>query len=499
MGKVIKEGFKLSLISYTGAAIGYVNKILLFTNILTAPQLGLIGILVNVAGMFAQGAGMGTPLVIGRFLPFLKTTDNRNNGMLFWVLAFSFAGFLLCSGGLLLFKEQILLRYSESPMLREYFLYLIPVILSTVLFNIFDMYLRMYGKNIFTGFVQDILLRLSGSVSIVLYATGLIDFHNFVGLYIFFQCTPALLLIGYMYYHNLFKLHPVRNAFNNKLYRIAMPYGFFSLLNGFSNHALTTIDKLMLISFSGVIGLTQSAIYDTAYNMVSFMLVPYRAIMRIVQPDVSNYCKTKNRKELQKIYRQTSLILLIIALYLFTVIWINLDSLYNVMPDQYRLGKPVFFLLGLGQIITFYTGINGLILINSKKYLFDMVSNVLLIGLAICTNYIFIPLYGLSGAALATAITTLFFNAVRTFTVWHFFRIHPFAWSDIWFFVLVGACIYLSGLIPVNIHWIVDVILRSMVFTLLFGIPVYFSGVSPEINSVVDRVIIKVLKYGKKE
>ncbi|MGE4568573.1 MAG: hypothetical protein AB7C90_05225, partial [Bacteroidales bacterium] len=62
MGKVIRDGFRLSVISYSGAAIGYLNKILIFTNILTEEQLGLVNLLVNVAALFAQGANLGTPL-----------------------------------------------------------------------------------------------------------------------------------------------------------------------------------------------------------------------------------------------------------------------------------------------------------------------------------------------------------------------------------------------------------------------------------------------------
>ncbi len=489
MGKVIRDGFRLSVISYSGAAIGYLNKILIFTNILTEEQLGLVNLLVNVAALFAQGANLGTPLVIGRFFPFLKTSDNKNNGLLFWSLFFSAIGFLFCALLLLGFRTQILSHYSESPLLGAYYLYLIPVILSTAFFNIFDMYLRMFGKNIFSAFVSDILLRISNLVAVLAFALGWVDFHGFVGLYIFFQCMPVLLLLLYMLRKRLVCLKPVRNAFRHRLYRIAMPYGLISLLNGLSNFSFTAIDQIMLASLGGAAGLKQIGIYTTTSYFVSLLMMPYRAITRIVQPDVSLHSKNRNREELSKIYRQTTLILLIVGCYLFLMLWINLDSLYCVMPNSYRQGKPVFLLLALGQLGTLYTGINGMILINSKRYRYDMVANLLLIGVTIVTNRWLIPLYGMVGAAMATSLTLLLYNGVRSWFVWRFFRIHPFAPADLGIVSLTLVCVLLSSLIPPLFHWIADIAMRTLLFTLLFGWPVYSLKISADLNRSIDQLL----------
>ena len=492
MGKVIRDGFRLSVISYSGAAIGYLNKILIFTNILSEEQLGLVNLLVNVAALFAQGANLGTPLVIGRFFPFLKTADHRNNGLLFWTLLFSALGFLACAAFLLGFREPILSHYSESPLLGAYYLYLIPVILSTAFFNLFDMYLRMYGKNLFSGFVSDILLRLSNLIAVLAYAFGWVDFHGFVGLYIFFQCMPALLLLLYMLKHKLVHLSPVRNAFTHRLYRIAMSYGLISLLNGLSNFSFTAIDQIMLASMGGAAGLKQTGIYTTTSYFVSLLMMPYRAITRIVQPDVSLHSKNRNREELAKIYRQTTLILLISGCYLFLMLWINLDSLYHVMPISYREGKPVFLLLAIGQLATLYTGINGMILINSKKFRYDMAANLLLIGVTILTNYWLIPRFGMVGAAMATTLTLVLYNTVRSWFVWHFFRIHPFAPVDLGIVALTLVCIVLSGLMPPAFHWVADISIRSVLFSLLFGWPIYMWKLSPELNRSIDELLAKL-------
>jgi len=159
------------------------------------------------------------------------------------------------------------------------------------------------------------------------------------------------------------------------------------------------------------------------------------------------------------------------------------------MPDSYRQGKPVFLLLALGKLGTIYTGINGMILINSKRYRYDMVANLLLIG-----NFWLIPLYGMVGAAMATTLTLLLYNGIRSWFVWRFFRIHPFAPADLGIMALTLVCVLLSGLIPPLFHWIADIAMRSILFTLLFGWPVYALHLSADLNRSIDDLLAKLFR-----
>ena len=59
MGIVKRNSITITILSYLGIVVGYVNKILLFPNFLSEEQVGLANILVSMAVMYAQFSAMG--------------------------------------------------------------------------------------------------------------------------------------------------------------------------------------------------------------------------------------------------------------------------------------------------------------------------------------------------------------------------------------------------------------------------------------------------------
>ena len=54
-----------------------------------------------------------------------------------------------------------------------------------------------------------------------------------------------------------------------------------------------------------------------------------------------------------------------------------------------------------------YSGLNGTILVTSKKYRYDFTFSLMLVALTVASNALLIPRWGMTGAALATMITVL--------------------------------------------------------------------------------------------
>ena len=80
MGIVQKASIKLTVVLYLGAALGYLNRILLFTHFLSADQVGLAGILINAAALYAQFATLGIPSISNKFFPFFHNKEKGHHG-----------------------------------------------------------------------------------------------------------------------------------------------------------------------------------------------------------------------------------------------------------------------------------------------------------------------------------------------------------------------------------------------------------------------------------
>ncbi|MBN4052435.1 oligosaccharide flippase family protein, partial [Sphingobacteriaceae bacterium AH-315-L07] len=92
MGIITRQGFKLSIVTYIGIVLGYVNVVLLFPNILEPEQFGLTRILIAIGVIALQVGQLGTPQIIIKYFPYFQSEENKHSGILFLMLLINFVG-----------------------------------------------------------------------------------------------------------------------------------------------------------------------------------------------------------------------------------------------------------------------------------------------------------------------------------------------------------------------------------------------------------------------
>ena len=332
MGIVKRDSISITILSYVGAAIGYVNKILLFPNFLSEEQVGLTSILVSLAMIYAQLSALGINSTVVKFFPFFRTPDRRHNGLFFWsALGISF-GFVLFTLLFLLFKEPVMNYFAkESPLLSEYYLLLIPLGLTTLFYNFFSSWLQAFFKTVISTAVYDVLLRLLMTLEISLYAFGLIDFEQFIVIYVLIYFVPTIILLLYTAWLRQISLRPAFTSRTRTLVAIAGTYGLWQYLGGASVYITNVIDQTML---AGIQGLVQGGIYSVMMYMVSAMMIPNRSVIKVSTPIVANLWKERAMARMQEMHREVSQMNLIIGCYIFLAIWINLDNIFSAITDN---------------------------------------------------------------------------------------------------------------------------------------------------------------------
>lgn len=210
MGIVKRNSITITILSYLGIVVGYVNKILLFPNFLSEEQVGLANILVSMAVMYAQFSAMGINSTIVKFFPFFRTPDRRHNGFFFWTALGVSLGFVLFTTLFLIFREPVTEYYAQkSPLLSKYYLLLIPLGFTTLFFNFFTAWLQALYKTVVSSFVYEVALRLLVTAEISLYALGAIDFEQFIVGYVLIYFVPTLVLLVYTLWTRRIDLRPV--------------------------------------------------------------------------------------------------------------------------------------------------------------------------------------------------------------------------------------------------------------------------------------------------
>ena len=137
-------------------------------------------------------------------------------------------------------------------------------------------------------------------------------------------------------------------------------------------------------------------------------------------------------------------------------------------------------------------GVNGQIISVSKYYRFDTTTAILLGFLTILTNYIFIPIWHVEGAAFATALTIVVFNLIRFLFVLVKLKLQPFTIQTFYVVLILGITMLINEFLPHVGNIYLDTIYRSLIIALLIFTPTYFLKVSEDFNLIVNQYTSKL-------
>jgi Na+-driven multidrug efflux pump len=118
------------------------------------------------------------------------------------------------------------------------------------------------------------------------------------------------------------------------------------------------------------------------------------------------------------------------------------------------------------------SGQGAVLLANSIYYKVQAFFQLLLMVLVVVTNILFIPLWGIEGAAIATLFSNAVVLLLRALFIYFKWQIQPLDLSIVGLALTTAVAIYIAKILPypVSDYWIVDMIFRSTLFLLIMGI-----------------------------
>lgn len=491
MGIVQKDAFRITILSYLGMFLGYFNKTFLFIIFLTTEEIGLLNLLLSIGVLFAQFCNLGSVYTVGKFFPFFHNRSKNSYGFLTYNLLVITVGVIVFTVLAFIFKSQISAHYDKSPEFVKYYNWFIPIGIAYVYFLLFDNYLRALFKNVISVFLFDVFLRILTAVVLLAYGFQWISFDLLLKISSLIYVIPTLILFAYLIYLKEINAKSWRITIPKRFRKVLFRFSSLSYFNTLGSVIITTIDAMMVAAY---LGMAETGIYTTVVFITSFLQVPYRTLVRITTPLVATYWKTKNMVKMQELYQQVSSILLIISTALFIYVWINREAIFHILKPEFVAGIPVFLFIMIGRLTDMYLGLNGTIFTMSKKYAFDLIFTFLLIGIVYVLNIVFIPKMGMKGAAVSTMIALLVYNISRSLFVWIHFKLHPFAKKQLLVLLLFALNIVAFELLPHLSNRMVDILVRSAIFTLTFPLLILVFKVEKEINAYLDKLWNKYVK-----
>ena len=491
MSQIRQRSIKGTVWIYAGFLIGALNTYF-FTHKgwFSTDQYGLTRSLLEIGMLVFAFSTMGTNFFLYKFFPYYEDNlDKKDNDLLGLAIKISLTGFLVTVSFLLLIEPLIVKKFgTNSQLLVEYFYITIPLAFFLLLYNLLEGYSYGFSKGVITNLLKETVLKLYTFFLIVLKVSGMINFRTFILLFSIQYAVIVLILLfilkkdGQLWL--TFRTSRVTRKFRKKIITL-LSLTFLALIVSVLR---TSIDSLVLAARQN---LGKVAIFGFASYLVTVMQAPYRSIVSITIPILSREWKSKNIKEITRIYKRSSVNLLSFALFVFLLVLLNYRSaiIYFNLDAAYLEGFPVFILLGVVTIIEMGTGVNGQIIGTSVFWRFELWTSILLTALIIPLSYFLTVKYGLIGPAVANLVSFLIYNSIRYYFLLKKFNMQPFTKKTGEIFI-IGAAAYLIAYFGFpekdNLGFIV---LRSFLFCILFIIPAYLRNVSPDLKPVVYAVL----------
>ncbi|MCP3659361.1 MAG: oligosaccharide flippase family protein [Bacteroidetes bacterium] len=489
---ILKQSTANAIFYYLRATIEAFNLLWLFPLILNSEQIGLYQAVTSSAYLIAYLTQLGIPQGIIKYLPRFQ---QHRKSFLGFILTFTLAIFSIFTVLAILFNNKFanLFKKRASQVIDHFYL-----ILGIAFFLLLMMVLKAWYKSLLRStiptFIQNVLVFFSISVSGSLYYFKIIDFDTlmFSIFLIYFSCFLImffhLLYIGEMKVSLNFSSLKLSSFFRKFIF-----YNFCTMvgLNGFS--IVTKIDAIMI---SSIIGLKFNGIYAIVVSIPKLVEIPRKALKQLTMPLISNHINNQEWDLIKTIYKKMSLNQLIAGMFLFVLIFINIDFIFNLIPNKEirESGKVVIFFLSMTKLIDSSMSIGNDIMLMSKYYWFNIISLILLAFSAISLNIIMIPIWKISGAAAATSLAFFIYNLSIFLFIWIKTKLYPFS-IEMVKVILIGLLTYFSfNLLPIFKNDILNIFLRILIFIPYYLFLLYIFKVSSDFNLLLIRLLKKIYR-----
>lgn len=496
MGLIARQTIKGSISSYLGVALGTITLLFLYPAYLSQDEIGLLRIVLNAAGMFSTLAVLGIPQISVKYFPFVqKNEDYRAYATLIYVVPA--AGVAVCYLVFLIFREQITLFYAKNARELTSYYYLVWIITCVnTLYLAAASYARMNNRIVVPSAIKDVGIRILTIAFFLGVGLQWFDFRVFLNLQIVIY---VLAFVAVLWYNHI--LAPFKPSFAFGRLKSALQgvvdFGLFSVLTSTASIIVTTIDSLMI---GGMINLGDAGIYVIASYIGLVIEMPKRSLNAIAGPVLSESWKENNLDKINNLHFRSALNQLLFGGGMLLLIWAAIDGIFYLMPngEVYAAGKYVVLFIGLAKLTDLAFGLTAEIISFSPKYRYNLYLLLMLAVLAVVTNYLLIPKYGITGAGLATFISYLLYNLLSYWLMWRDYRITPFGVATAKAFGLLISAFLVVHFVEADFHiLLVSTLKVSIALAMLVGGIIFFR-LSPDILNFLKQFKDLIKNFTKK-
>lgn len=493
MGVIKRQGLKNLIVQYFGMILGFASVIFIYP--MAKEQYGLYRVLYDASSILSPIVLLGVPMIAIKFFPEFSKKPNLASGF------FSFNTLILLFGIVLFIflfypiRTHILYPlYEDSDsyeLFKQFSIYVIPITIALALLRFITRYTSNFQRITIPVIFDQLFIKIALPIFTILFVKEIFDNTDFVqGVVITFIlgaiCAVLYLVsLGKVSFNN-----PFAQPIKARIPAMAS-YAGYTMLATLGVQVAFRIDSIMVAGFEGF---EKAGFYVIIVVITEIISKPGKAIISVAGPIISKHLTNNKIDEVEKLYKSSSLNLLLIGFMILCGILLTISSLFEIMKDTEpsTQGLIITLLLGLAHLTSVGASVNNEIINYSKYFRFTVVAIIFLAILNIGLNLYLIPRYDLIGAALATFISMALSNALKVIFIWVKFKIHPFSKETLGLLLISLTLFYIVWFIPNLSNPFLNIAFKSVIFASVYITTVFKLKLSLDFNDLFLGLIKKI-------
>ncbi|MCF2164665.1 MULTISPECIES: flippase [Halobacterium] len=230
-------------------------------------------------------------------------------------------------------------------------------------------------------------------------------------------------------------------------------------------------------------------VYRIVVLVASMLTLPLAAFNQLFPPVASRLYSNDQVSELELVYATITRWILTVVLVPALVAIVYSSELLAVFGSDFRAGAIVLIVFTVGQLTNCAVGPSGFLLMMTDHQYLNLLNQWVLGILNVVLNYFLILEYGISGAAIATAITLTVINLLRVFEVWYTEGLTPYSrqfWKPLVAGGIGGIGIYIA---KIFFSGFVLLIVGSTAGLICFAVALLAFGISPRDKTLLRKIV----------
>ncbi|SDX51472.1 Membrane protein involved in the export of O-antigen and teichoic acid [Lutibacter oricola] len=483
MGIVLKQSFLNTVILFLGFAIGGVNVMFLYTHFLHEDYFGLITFLLSTANILLPLLVFGMHHTVVKYFSSYTSKQEQDtflmSSVLLPLLIIIPAAFL----GMFFYETIANLISTKNILIKNYTWLIFFVAIFMGYFEVFYAWTKVRFKSVFGGFIKEVFARLCTSILLFAVYFNWINSEQFIYGVVIVYALRVIIMKLYAFYIYM----PTISFKLPSNVKELVSFSLYIIIAGSAASVLLEIDKFMIPQVEKI---AEVAYYSVGIYIASVVAIPTRAMQQITSPITAKDMNENNIVEVEKLYKQTSINLLVIGGLFFLLINLNISDLYEIInKPQFTKGIWIVLIISVAKLMELAMGTANSILVNSKYYKIFFYLSLAMALTVILLNHWLIKAVGINGAALATLIVVVVYGFIKIVYINYKFKISPFKPETVKLLLILTVVFFSFYFLNINLNPFFTIIIKSILISVIYLFLVKSLNISKDLNELFFNFI----------